>query len=214
MEGKLSITIHSGSRNPGHSVGGFYMQVSRNEDKKLPNGFLDLYGQIGQSYIADMEFMLEYALANRALMMTNVMKILGLRMQDYSMINENHNHAITIGADVLHRKGATPADKDQLGVIPGNMRDGVYITRGLGNEEYLSSASHGAGRRLSRTKAKETLSYDTFVSQMEGIVGVVNKKTLDEAPDAYKDINLVIERQSGVVVDIIDFIKPCINIKG
>ena len=100
------------------------------------------------------------------------------------------------------------------GIIPGNMKTGIYVTKGLGNEEYLSSASHGAGRKMSRSKAKKSINLDRFRSQMNGIVAKVGKTTLDEAPDAYKDLNKVIERQEGVVIDTVDFAKPLINIKG
>jgi tRNA-splicing ligase RtcB len=130
------------------------------------------------------------------------------------MINENHNHAIITEDGVLHRKGATPADKGQIGVIPGNMKDGVYVTVGLGNEEYLSSASHGAGRRFSRRKAKETISISDFENDMKGIVCKVDNGTLDESPSAYKDINMVIERQEGIVIEVVDYLKPLVNIKG
>ena len=130
------------------------------------------------------------------------------------MVNENHNHAIVDGSLVLHRKGATPADKDQYGIIPGNMKSGIYVTKGLGNETYLSSASHGAGRKMSRSKAKKSINLDRFKNQMHGIVAKVGKSTLDEAPDAYKDLHGVIERQEGIVIDTVDYAKPLINIKG
>ena len=94
------------------------------------------------------------------------------------------------------------------------MKSGTYITRGLGNEKYLSSASHGAGRKYSRTKAKKKINLEKFQEQMQGIVARVDKKILDEAPDAYKDVSEVIRMQEGIVVDIIDHITPKINVKG
>jgi len=131
-----------------------------------------------------------------------------------SFINENHNHAIITSEGVLHRKGATPADLGQLGVIPGSMLAGVYITKGLGNTEYLSSASHGAGRKMSRGFAKKNIDLDYFKMQMENIVANVSKETLDEAPDAYKDLEYVMNAQRGKVVNVVDYIKPIINVKG
>ena len=132
------------------------------------------------------------------------------------MINENHNSADAYGTTVLHRKGATPAYKDQLGVIPGNMFDGTYITRGLGNDEYLGCASHGAGRRGSRKWAKQTLSLEDFKREMEeaGIICDANESTLDESRGAYKDVQSVISMQEGIVVDVIDHVKPKIVVKG
>ncbi|NHZ46994.1 RtcB family protein [Nitratidesulfovibrio liaohensis] len=140
------------------------------------------------------------------------------------MINENHNHAVVLnqtgppgpsGAPlVLHRKGATPADAGQPGIIPANQRDGVYITEGLGNEEYLSSASHGAGRRMSRNEAQRTIPLERFRSQMRGIVCRADKGVLDEAPDAYKPIAEVLAAQDGVLVRIIDHFRPLVVLKG
>lgn len=219
-EGYLAITIHSGSRNMGHSIASYYMKLSKHVDKDLPNGFLYLNGDLGQQYLRDMNFALEYALENRKIMMKSVLSILGYNSHEintlinHHMVNENHNHAIVDGNIVLHRKGATPADKGQIGIIPGNMKAGVYVTEGLGNEEYLSSASHGAGRKMSRKKAKDAIKMDRFRNQMNGIVAKVTHATKDEAPDAYKDLHKVIKDQEGVVIKTIDFIKPLINVKG
>ncbi|MBZ2171072.1 RtcB family protein [Nitratidesulfovibrio sp. SRB-5] len=137
------------------------------------------------------------------------------------MINENHNHAVVLnrlgpsGAPlVLHRKGATPADAGQPGIIPANQRDGVYVTEGLGNEEYLSSASHGAGRRMSRNEAHRTIPLERFRSQMRGIVCRADKGVLDEAPDAYKPIAEVLAAQDGILVRIIDHFRPLVVLKG
>jgi len=137
------------------------------------------------------------------------------------MINENHNHAVVwnqsgpSGAPlVLHRKGATPADAGQPGIIPANQRDGVYVTEGLGNTEYLSSASHCAGRRMSRNEAQRTISLERFQSQMRGIVCRADKGVLDEAPDAYKPIAEVLAAQDGVLVRVIDHFRPLVVLKG
>jgi tRNA-splicing ligase RtcB len=244
-EGKLAITIHSGSRNIGHSVASYYMKLSKrppsvhkvktikfivNHDPSvkvneqfstLPAGFFWVHSPEGQEYLQDMNFCLQYALDNRKEMMKSVLRILGLCPErhgahDYiqNMINENHNHAVITPGGILHRKGATPADEGQLGVIPGNMKSGVYITRGLGNEEYLSSASHGAGRKMGRNQAKENINLDDFEETMKGIMAKVDRSTLDEAPMAYKNLHDVIDAQKGIVIDIVDHIEPLINIKG
>lgn len=210
------ITIHSGSRNPGHSVAGFYMKKTKLIDKDLPKGFFHLHSEWGQMFIQDLEFMLEYALANRTEMMKNILDIVGLSHNFlFKMINENHNHAIVQNNNtVLHRKGATPSLKNQLGVIPGNMRDGVYVVKGLGNKKYLNSSSHGAGRKGSRRWAKESITMERFEQSMDGIIAKVDKSTLDEAPDAYKNVDKVIQAQAGIVVDVINHIQPIINVKG
>lgn len=208
-KGNLCITLHSGSRNVGHSIGAWYMKQGR---------MFPLTSELGQSYLYDLEFTLQWALDNRKEMLKQVLSVIGLEYKANKlfshMINENHNHATVTKEGVLHRKGATPAEEGQLGIIPANMRDGVYITRGLGNTEFLCSASHGCGRVMGRNVAKKTLDYDKFVKSMEGIVCSTDRSILDEAPDAYKDANYVISAQEGVVVNVIDYIKPLLNIKA
>jgi len=216
----LCITIHSGSRNPGHSVGEFHMKRSKVVDTDLPPGFYHIDSQYGQEYLTDMNFMLVYALENRKRMLQSVLRIIGFSKDECDkfirtdMVNENHNHAEILPDGILHRKGATPAEEGVLGVIPGNMSNGVVLTRGLGNKEYLCSASHGAGRKMSRKKAKEVIDQERFEKQMKGIISSTDKSLLDEAPDAYKDLELVIARQKGLVIDVLDWIKPVINVKG
>jgi len=219
-EGYITITIHSGSRNIGHSIASYYMKLSTIVDIHLPKGFLDLSSECGQQYLNDMNFALDYALENRKVMMKEVLSLFGYNSHEINtlihthMVNENHNHAIVNNNEVLHRKGATPAEKGQIGIIPGSMKSGVYVTEGLGNEEYLSSSSHGAGRKMSRKKAKDAITMDRFKKQMHGIIAKIEKATLDEAPDAYKDVSKVIKSQEGIVIKTIDHSTPLINVKG
>ncbi|SIO26412.1 RtcB family protein [Halodesulfovibrio marinisediminis] len=208
-EDTVGITVHSGSRRSGWLVGDFYMRLTK--------GPVELRSKIGKAYLKDMKWCLQYALDNRLKMLQACLKALGLNPPPQEdIINETHNHAIVTSKGVLHRKGATPAQKGQLGIIPANMRDGVWITRGLGNKEFLCSASHGAGRRLSRTAAKQLISTSKLKEQMKGIVYPPFKNTalLDEAPDAYKKIDEVIARQDGILVDIIDHFAPLLVMKG
>ena len=209
--GTVSITIHSGSRGAGWQTARYYMKMSKDSD-----GILNLDSDLGQAYLEDMNFFLKYALANRSAIMKSILNIFGEDWDKFKdrMINKTHNHAEITEDGVLHRKGATSSYKDELGVIPGNMRDGAWVVRGLGNDEYLNSSSHGAGRTMSRTKAKQVTSMDKFIKSMDGIVAKIHKKTLDESPYAYKDIETVISRQEGVVIDVIDIAKPIINIKA
>jgi tRNA-splicing ligase RtcB len=208
----VCITIHSGSRRPGWLIGNHYMKLARLEGEYKK--FFKLDSELGKAYLHDMNFALNYALANRLEMMTKVCKILEVPLAKGGVINENHNHAAVCDAGILHRKGATPAEKGQLGVIPGSMKTGVYVTEGLGNWEFLNSASHGAGRKMSRKAAKNKISLEKFASQMEGIIANVSDATLDEAPDAYKDLNYVINAQEGIVVKLVNFVDPIINVKG
>jgi len=114
----------------------------------------------------------------------------------------------------VHRKGATLATKDTIGIIPGSMGTKSHIVKGLGNPDSFNSCSHGAGRKMSRTKAKEELNLDEEKEKMKGIIhGIRNIADLDEAPGSYKDINVVMENQKDLV-DILIELKPLANIKG
>lgn len=216
--GTVGITIHSGSRNLGHRICTHYLKHAK---------WFSSEHDMGRAYYEDMQFALAWALANRVAMLHAVGDLLeafGLRAvsswlgPDKPFINVNHNHAsLLLGrGQVIHRKGATPAHAGSFGVIPGNMRDGVYVVRGLGNDDYLCSCSHGAGRAMGRKEAKRRLTLEDFQQTMSnaGILAKVSENTLDEAPGAYKDIEMVISRQEGVVVEIVDFVRPIINIKG
>jgi tRNA-splicing ligase RtcB len=185
---------------------------------------LPLDSALRQAYLADMQWALDFALENRRRMLEQVLLALGFAasqcaalMHSPAFINETHNHALFDARSarlMLHRKGATPAGKGQLGVIPANQRDGVYITVGLGNDAYLASASHGAGRKLSRKAAAKRGSVKELRKLMQGIVCRADAAVLDEAPWAYKDVDLVLRAQAGVVVDIVDHFRPVIVLKG
>ena len=216
-DGFCWVTIHSGSRNVGYTVGSWYMSKT----KKMRDKFLAIDSPLGQSYLSDMNYCLEFALENRRRMISDVLSLMKIpdhkieHLLNSIMINENHNHAVVHGdGTVLHRKGATPADAGQPGIIPANMRDGIYITEGLGNDTYLSSASHGAGRVMSRNEGKRKIKLEDFKQTMQGIIARVNKGTIDEAPFVYKDIHAVIAAQDGIVIKVIDHLQPLINVKG
>ncbi len=217
QQGLCWVTLHSGSRNAGHTVGTIYMAHA----KRRRDRFLDLESELGQAYLHDMIYCLDFALENRRRMMADILDLLGFTDRECkgllknTMINENHNHADVLDdGTVLHRKGATPAEEGQLGIIPANMRDGIFITRGLGNKTYLSSASHGAGRVMSRSRGRKTVRLEDFKESMQGIVAKVDRQTLDESPFVYKDINKVIKAQEGIVIEVINHLKPLVNVKG
>jgi len=192
----------------------------------------DVKSDIGAQYIRDMNFCLNYALLNRTIMAGAVQRGISIQLPTTCMvpplqiINRNHNHAevqtvkhtnedgtSTNIQYIIHRKGATHADKDMMGVIPGNMKDGSFIVKGKGNPDSLNSSSHGAGRVLSRRQAKKTLSIDEFNKTMEGVVTNHTDATLDESPKAYKNIFEVMRLQEDLV-EVIDRVIPTLNIKG
>jgi len=170
-----------------------------------------------ENYINDMNLAILFGIENRRKMAEIVKEglklILKRNIKIIQKVETNHNHAIVIDDYVIHRKGASYAPKNNLIAIPANMRDGVYIVRSKGNKDSLESTSHGAGRVLSRKKAKEILSYEKMKKEMENIVNNHDERTVDEAPDAYKNINVVMNQQNDLV-KIVNVIKPLLNIKG
>lgn len=228
-ENTVWIIIHSGSRNVGHKIATHYMKAA-SPDGKAREGHYGLLvdSDLGRDYIMDVAFGLDFALANRRLMIDRIEKAIQRYapggMNTDSLINRNHNHVelrnetdtrgYTTGRKIwIHRKGATHAEEGMWGVIPGNMRDGSFIVRGKGNPDSLYSSSHGAGRVLSRTQAKDRLNLDDFKETMEGITARVKPDTIDESPFAYKDIFTVMAEQTDLV-EVVNHVKPIINVKG
>lgn len=227
-DGFIWLMIHSGSRNFGFKVADYYNKLAvKINDKwhsKVPKewelAFLPLDSQEGQDYMEEMKYCVDFALANRQLMMDRLTAIVyQLTKANFeSMINIAHNYATMenhYGENVLvHRKGATKADKGLTGIIPGSMGTSSYIIEGLGNPESFRSCSHGAGRRMGRKEAIRTLNLEEEQKKMEGILGKPRSQNdLEEAPGAYKDIDEVMENQSDLV-KIKTKLKPLAVIKG
>lgn len=223
--GDTWIVVHSGSRHFGYSVGQHYMRVASGTSKaKEGHFFLDVQSEAGQSYLQDVGVCVDFAYWNRLEMISQIYKVLDPHGRgikdcldggfDFPFVNKSHNHVVKNEEGLwVHRKGAADSSKGTLAAIPGNMRDGTYIVRGLGNPDSLASSSHGAGRVLGRAQAKRTLSVDAFREEMKGIAGVVGEGTLDEAPGAYKDIQEVMSLQSDLV-EVVGHISPFINLKA
>lgn len=215
---ELWLVIHSGSRGIGHRVAKKYMIAASENEKEYERTFpLEVKSQSGKEYLNILDFGLEFALLNRLEMSYKVVKameeVIGEKIKTELWTNKNHNHAVFERGKYIHRKGATPAKKGERGIIPGNMRDGSFLVKGLGNSRFLNSSSHGAGRSLSRKEAKEKITMEEFKESMKGIRGTVSRQTLDEAPMAYKDINEIMDAQKKSV-KIIKYLQPIINWKG
>jgi tRNA-splicing ligase RtcB len=124
-------------------------------------------------------------------------------------IENHHNYAwkeiVHDQELIVHRKGATPAGKDELGVIPGSMSAPGFIVRGLGNPEGLNSAAHGAGRRMSRKQAFQKFTWEGVQARLDALGVELLSAGLDEAPDAYKDIRQVMADQSDLVIAVAEF---------
>jgi tRNA-splicing ligase RtcB len=132
-------------------------------------------------------------------------------------VNIHHNYAgreTHFGEEVwVHRKGATYAGEGVLGIIPGSMATGSYIVRGLGNPESFRSCSHGAGRVMSRGEATRSISLESFAHKMRGIVAETGAEYVDEAPQAYKDLDTVIHNQADLI-EPVRRLTPIMNVKG
>ena len=197
---------------------------------KIPNNLLYLIGKDRDEYLRDMRICQEYAALNRFTIAEELLKNYfndcqvqlstggKLRIKQKGKYNIKtewfdtiHNY---IGDDNIIRKGAVSAYKDQLLVIPINMRDGVLICKGKGNEEWNYSCCHGAGRLMSRSKAKETITLSDYAKSMKGIYSTcINENTIDESAFAYKSINDIINNIEDTV-EIINIIKPKYNFKA
>lgn len=219
-ENETWLVIHSGSRGVGHYIGTYFMKKVSGKEK----GFEDTYAITDKVtkdlYMAYQEFCLEFALLNRMDMAQRVSdaiaSIMGIEIDVHKKLwtNKNHNHCVPDGdGNYIHRKGATTSHVGERGVIPANMRDGCFLVVGKGNGDFINSSSHGAGRAMSRTRAKQEIKMETFQEQMKGIVAPVKEKVIDESPDAYKNIFEVMELQKDSV-DIVKHLKPIINWKG
>ena len=206
-EGTLWVMIHSGSRNLGAQVGGFYNEKAEVMNRRwfscvapeIDLAFMPIQSEEAHQYWNEMNYCVEFALCNRRLMMERICATIGEVYPDARfepMINIAHNYAVFehhFDENVIvHRKGATRAREGELGIIPGSQGTSSYIVEGLGNPDSFQSCSHGAGRAMSRTEAVRNLSLEAEVSRLEeqGIVHAIRcQKDLAEAAGAYKDID-------------------------
>jgi tRNA-splicing ligase RtcB (3'-phosphate/5'-hydroxy nucleic acid ligase) len=207
----LALLSHSGSRGSGAEVAAHYSKLARRLHPELPRqlaelSWLDLDTEAGQQYWAAMELMGRYAAANHALIHKYVARALGVEVR--LDIENHHNfawretHRLPGGTErevIVHRKGATPAGKDVLGIIPGSMATPGYVVRGRGSTASLLSASHGAGRRMSRTQARRTLSWADAQAMLRARDVTLLSAGLDEVPMVYKDIDEVMAAQQDLV---------------
>lgn len=214
------IVVHSGSRAVGYWTAKFYMKKASGKKEVFEaTHALPENSKEGKEYQNLLDFGLEFAKLNRLEMIyqsvSSVESVLGMKkgkLRFKTWTNKNHNHALKEKGLFVHRKGATPAKRGERGIIPGNMRDGSFLVRGKGSRKFLSSSSHGAGRKLSVSHAKKSLDVEKFKSEMEkeDIFGKFDKNTVVESPDAYKDIYKVLQAQKESI-RVLNHLKPLIN---
>ncbi|QDT38259.1 RtcB family protein [Stratiformator vulcanicus] len=217
----LALLSHSGSRGAGASVCSTYSGIARNYLPKRYEhlgrlAWLDLDSEAGQEYWAAMNLMGDYAAANHDVIHRRVSKLLGAEI--VAGVENHHNFAWKERHGdrelIVHRKGATPAGEGVLGVIPGSMADPAYVVRGRGEPESLLSASHGAGRRMSRKKAKDTYNLKAVRGDLAAKGITILSAGADEVPGVYKNIGDVMREQEDLVEIVARFNPKVVKMCG
>ncbi|MCK9442577.1 MAG: RtcB family protein [Methanothrix sp.] len=223
----LCLMLHSGSRNFGYKIADYFNKIT----KEIGFPYLFVDDKNGKDYISSMQFALEFAKENRRIMMERFKSVVFNLIKKYTNsisveivqeVNIHHNYASLeehYGEQVwVHRKGAIRVDKGIIGIIPGSMGTSSYIVKGKGNKESFCSASHGSGRKMGRNVFNKQYSIEEAEKSMNGIehlgwsIDRKGKIDLSEAPEAYKDIDIVINNELDLV-DIIMKLKPIANLK-
>ena len=222
---RIWVTLHAGSRGIGNRLAQEHMEVAQSltHNKGLVDRdlavFLSHTPQM-EAYLHDLWWAQSYALLNRDVMLASICDDLSRHIPRIAFedpIRCHHNYVAVETYDdlelIVTRKGAIRAGKDDLGVIPGSMGTGSYIVRGLGNPVSYESASHGAGRRMSRSQAKRRFTAEDLAEQTKGIECLKDPGVIDEIPAAYKDIDEVIRAQSDLV-EVVARLRTLLCIKG
>ncbi|OXM73617.1 MULTISPECIES: RtcB family protein [Amycolatopsis] len=223
--GRVWLMLHSGSRGIGNELAKRHIDIARKlpHNADLPDRDLAVFvagTPEMEAYRRDLFWAQEYAARNRATMVALVQQAVadtvpGVRFDEPISCHHNYVAEETYdGVEVLvTRKGAIRAGSGDLGIIPGSMGTGSYIVRGLGNETSFHSASHGAGRRMSRTKARKTFTAADLAAQTSGVECRKDEGVVDEIPAAYKDIDSVIRAQTDLV-EVVAHLKQVVCVKG
>lgn len=230
QDNNVWLMLHSGSRGAGNNIGQYFIELAR---KDMQRYFINLpdqdlaYLPEGTDYFNDymtaVSWAQNYAKVNRELMMDAMVKAMQRSGEVPSfditetMINCHHNYVAQehhFDTNVfITRKGAVRAREGDWGIIPGSMGTKSYIVRGKGNPESFNSCSHGAGRKMSRTKARQTFTLKDHRAATEGVECRKDNDVIDETPGAYKDIDMVMSAQSDLV-DIVYTLKQVLCVKG
>ncbi|ESK54649.1 RtcB family protein [Acinetobacter tjernbergiae] len=222
------VMLHSGSRGLGNVIGTYFIELAKKEAQHrfghVPDKDLSYFAEGSNSfddYVEAVEWAQEYAFENRREMMRLILEAIRPLLPPFQMtkeaINCHHNYVSRenhFGEDLLiTRKGAIRAGLDELGIIPGSMGARSYIVRGKANPESFCSCSHGAGRKMSRSKAKLLFGQEDLIQQTQGIECRKDSGVIDEIPSAYKDIDQVMANQSDLI-EIVHTLKQVLCIKG
>lgn len=222
------VMLHSGSRGLGNCIGTYFIERAKKEAQHrfghVPDKDLSYFAAGSASfddYIEAVQWAQDYAFENRREMMRLILEAIRPHLPGFQLskeaVNCHHNYVQQeqhFGEQVwVTRKGAIRAGQDELGIIPGSMGAKSYIVKGKGNPDSFCSCSHGAGRRMSRSKAKRLFDSDDIAQQTAGIECRKDTGVVDEVPAAYKDIDTVMANQADLV-DVVHTLKQIICIKG
>lgn len=221
--------LHSGSRGVGNAIGNLFIELAKKDMRRyfinLPDedlAYIPKDSPYFKDYIHAVTWAQNFAHYNRNIMMENLIREMSIYLDksillDMEVIECHHNYISTehhFGKNVyITRKGAVSAKKGELGIIPGSMGAKSYIVRGLGNEQSFHSCSHGAGRMMSRTQAKNEVSALNHAQSLENVECRKDESTLDETPSAYKNIDDVMSSQQDLV-EIVHTLKQILCVKG
>jgi len=228
--GFVWVMLHSGSRGTGNQIGQYFIEQARRMletrvlSYRVPDQDLAFFVEgesMFEDYIEAVDWAQDYARANREAMMERTLQAMREHLPKFKLgkhaVNCHHNYVEKehhFGADVwVTRKGAVRAGAGELGIIPGSMGAKSFIVRGKGNPDSFRSCSHGAGRAMSRTKAKETFTLKDHREATEGVECRKDPGVIDETPMAYKDIDAVIAAQSDLI-DVVHTLKQVVCVKG
>ncbi|WP_299873602.1 RtcB family protein [uncultured Cocleimonas sp.] len=222
------IMLHSGSRGIGNAIGRYFINLAKKDMGKqlghLPDKELAYFTDGAQhfdDYVEAVGWAQDYAMVNRREMMRLTIKALQAELPPFiatkEAINCHHNYVqkeMHYGENVfITRKGAIRAGVDDLGIIPGSMGAKSYIVRGKGSKASFCSCAHGAGRKMSRTKAKRQFNRFDLAALTEGVECRKDKGVVDEIPSAYKDIDTVMKNQHDLV-EVVHTLKQVLCVKG
>ncbi|MCH7342789.1 RtcB family protein [Pelomonas sp. CA6] len=227
--GFVWFMLHSGSRGVGNAIGTHFIELAKKDaernQRNLPDkdlAYLEEGAQYFGDYVRGVSWAQKFAMKNREVMMANliatVRKVITKPFESHvEAVNCHHNYVQQerhFGEDVfVTRKGAVSAKRGELGIIPGSMGARSYIVRGLGNPESFESCSHGAGRVMSRTKAKKMFTVEDQVKATAGVECRKDADVIDEIPMAYKDIDAVMAAQKDLV-EVVHTLKQVVCVKG
>ena len=222
------VMLHSGSRGLGNVIGTYFIERAKKEAQHrfghVPDKDLSYFAEGSTNfddYVEAVEWAQEYAFENRREMMRLILEAIRPLLPSFQMtkeaINCDHNYVqkeLHFGEDVfVTRKGAIRAGLDEYGIIPGSMGAQSFIVKGKGNPDSFCSCSHGAGRKMSRSKAKHLFNQQDLIAQTTGIECRKDKGVVDEIPSAYKDIHQVMANQNDLI-DVVHTLKQVLCIKG